>query len=146
MRRVASFGFVLVIVLASPGWAGRVGVTKLSLIKPSLTTGQPRALDPTVWYPAAAKRTASPYVNAVPDAPVRRGKFPMIVFSHGSCGRPTEATYYTTELAKRGFIVVAPTHPGNTADDGLAVCASTDSFVDSAINRVPDVKATIDAM
>jgi predicted dienelactone hydrolase len=75
---------------------------------------------------------------------VRRGRYPLIVFSHGACGRPTESTYYTTALASRGFVVVAPTHAGNTADDGFATC--TAMFVDSALNRFPDVEATIDAM
>jgi predicted dienelactone hydrolase len=89
-----------------------------------------------VWYPARGAGGE--------DAPVRRGRHPVIVFSHGSCGLPTESTYYTTALASRGFVVVAPTHPGNTADDGLATCIGM--FVDSALNRFPDVQTTIDAI
>ncbi len=119
-----------------------VGVTRMSLTKTSVTTGLPRALDPVVWYPADVRHAAA---DGAPtqDAQVRRGRHPVIVFSHGSCGRPTEATYYTTALAARGFVVVAPTHPGDTADDGLVACYA--NFLDSAVNRLPDVEATIAA-
>lgn len=136
----------LAVVLAAPlatAAAFPVGVTRLSLTKTSVTTGMPRALDPIVWYPADVRHATA---DGAPteDATVRRGRHPVIVFSHGSCGRPTEATYYTTALASRGFVVVAPTHPGNTADDGLVACVG--DFLDSAVNRLPDVETTIDAM
>jgi predicted dienelactone hydrolase len=135
---------VLALILLVPRatQAFKVGVSRLELTKTSVTTGMPRVLDPVVWYPAAIRR-GSPDGSPTENAPVRRGRYPLIVFSHGSCGRPTEATYYTTALASRGFIVVAPHHPGNTADDGLVTCVTM--FVDSALNRFPDVQTTIDA-
>jgi predicted dienelactone hydrolase len=128
----------VVLVLAAPRATPakfKVAMERFALTKTSVTTGMPRAIDPVVWYPATFR-------HAMPQ--VRRGRYPLIVFSHGSCGRPTESTYYTTALASRGFIVVAPTHVGNTADDGFATC--TGMFVDSAVNRLPDVQATIDVM
>ena len=143
MSRLA---LVLALVLAAPPAtpaAFKVGVTHLSLTKTSVTTGMPRALDPVVWYPAAVRRAPADG-SPTQDAKVRKGRYPIIVFSHGSCGRPTEATYYTTALASRGFVVVAPTHVGDTADDGLAACIN--DFLDSAVNRYPDVETTIDAM
>ncbi len=142
MRWLLAVVLVLVAPRATPA-AFKVGVTRLSLAKTSVTTGMPRALDPIVWYPAVV-RHAPADGSATQDAKVRRGRYPLIVFSHGSCGRPTEATYYTTALASRGFVVVAPTHVGNTADDGFVAC--TGNFIDSAVNRFPDVEATIDAM
>ena len=139
MKAVLAILLLLVAPRPTPA-AFNVGVTRLSLTKTSVTTGMPRALDPVVWYPTRGSGAESP----IEDAPVRRGRHPLIVFSHGSCGRPTESTYYTTALASRGFIVVAPTHVGNTADDGLVTCVGM--FVDSAVNRLPDVETTIDAM
>src|SRR5262249_47890169 len=61
-----------------------------------------------------------------------------------TCGRPTEATYLTKELASHGFVVAAPPHPGNTADD--RDCLALATTVDTFLNRVPDVRFTIDSM
>src|SRR5262245_10307593 len=127
-------------VLGSP----KVGVTTLTFTKASATTGAPRPLATVIWYPAAP-RTGTPEALGLRDATVRHGRFPLIVFSHGACGRPTEASYLAKALAAAGFVVAAPPHPGNTADDGAA-CASTANFADSVINRVPDVRFTIDSM
>jgi predicted dienelactone hydrolase len=115
--------------------AFEVGATTLSLTKTSVTTGDPRTLATVVWYPRRRGGDA-----------VRRGRHPLVVFSHGACGRPTESTYLTSALAARGFVVAAPSHPGNTADDGFATCAATESFLDSFLNRVPDVRFAIDAL
>lgn len=142
MRWWLAVVLVLVAPRVTPA-AFKVGVTRLSLTKTSVTTGMPRALDPVVWYPANGPR-GSAGTSPTEDTPVRRGRYPLIIFSHGACGRPTESTYYTTALASRGFVVVAPTHAGNTADDGFATC--TAMFVDSAVNRFPDIEATIDFM
>lgn len=120
-----------------------VGVTVRTFQKTSVTTGAPRPLATVVWYPAAARRTAG--VAEIPDAPVRRGRRPLLVFSHGSCGLPTESTYLTRALASRGFVVAAPPHPGNTADD-FPGCAVPADFIDSFLNRVPDVRFVVDAM
>jgi predicted dienelactone hydrolase len=123
----------------------RVGVTTVTFTRLSTTTGAPRPLPTLIWYPAAAHTgTADPF--GLRDAGVHRGRFPLIVFSHGSCGRPSEATYLTRALASEGFVVAAPAHPGNTADDGFATCASGPSFADSLLNRVPDIRFTIDAL
>jgi len=124
--------------------AFEVGFTRLTLAKTSVTTGLPRPLDPIVWYPTTARKGAT--ALGIEDAPMLRGRRPLLVFSHGACGRPTEATYLTKALASRGFVVAAPAHPGDTADDGLAVCGTLATTIDSAVNRVPDVQATLDAV
>lgn len=136
---------LVVFGLATAAAAGagqfRVGVTMRTFTKTSTTTGEPRPLATVIWYPAVA-RTGKPEALGLRDARVRRGRFPLIVFSHGACGRPIESTYLTMALAKAGFVVAAPPHVGNTADDPDCVGA----FVDSAANRVPDVRFVIDAM
>ncbi|MCW5889988.1 MAG: prolyl oligopeptidase family serine peptidase [bacterium] len=47
-------------------------------------------------------------------------------------------------LASWGFIVAAPPHPGNTRADGFGACLQ--AFADSARNRVPDVRFTLDSV
>ncbi|HXJ32585.1 MAG TPA: hypothetical protein VMS22_00975 [Candidatus Eisenbacteria bacterium] len=142
-------GVVLAATLALAASAGAasgraVGVTTLTFTKTSVTTGLPRVLTTVVWYPAVPK-TGIAEAFGQRDATVRRGRFPLVVFSHGTCGRPTEASYFTKALASQGYVVAAPPHPGNTIDDGLT-CATNEVFLDSAANRVPDVRFTLDSM
>jgi predicted dienelactone hydrolase len=131
----------LVALGAGNAAAGPVGVTTRTFIKTSVTTGEPRPLVTVIWYPAVA-RTGTPEDLGLRDATIRRSRFPLVVFSHGACGRPTQSTYLTLALAKAGFVVAAPAHLGNTADDPDCIAA----FIDSAVNRVPDVRFAIDSM
>jgi predicted dienelactone hydrolase len=128
----------------SPAKAPRVGVTTLTFTKTSVTTGQPRVLTTVVWYPAA-RGTGTADTFGLRDADVRAGRYPLVVFSHGTCGRPTEASHLTMALAAQGFVVAAPPHPGNTKDD-IPACLGGLPFIDSAVNRVPDVRFVIDSM
>ena len=123
--------------------AGRpVGVTTITFTKTSVTTGAPRVLDTVVWYPAKPRSgTTEPLGQR--DAAIRPGKYPLVIFSHGTCGEPTEATYFTMALARLGFIVAAPPHVGNQASDGAACFTA---FGDSFLNRVPDVRFVLDGM
>lgn len=125
---------------AAPGRYA-VGVTSITFTKDSVTTGEPRPLVTTIWYPAAAG-TGTPEALGLRDADVYAKRFPLIVFSHGNCGRPAEASYLTMGLASRGFVVAAPAHLGNTAD--RPDCGA--NFVDSFQNRVPDVIFLVDSM
>lgn len=145
-RRPAAVVAVVLALCAGRASAGRypVGVTTLAFTKPSVTTGAPRALATVVWYPAAP-HGGTPEALGLRDADVRRGRFPLVVFSHGACGRPTEASYFTMALASLGFVVAAPPHPGDTGGD-LPGCLSVAETADSAVNRVPDVRYVIDAM
>jgi predicted dienelactone hydrolase len=118
-----------------------VGITTITFTKDSVTTGQPRPLATLIWYPAVAGTGADEALGRR-DADVVAKQFPWIVFSHGNCGRPRESSYLTMALASRGFVVAAPPHLGNTADDPN--CLS--NFADSFANRVPDVRFVIDSM
>src|SRR5262249_23973075 len=100
-----------------------VGVNTLSFTKTSVTTAAPRERDTVVWSPAAGHTGTSEALGRR-DARARAGRFPLLIFSHGTCGWPTEATYFTMALAAQGFIVAAPPHVGNTADDGLGACTA----------------------
>ena len=143
-RLLVTVALVLATAAGSLAKAPRVGVTTLTFTKASVTNGPPRVLTTVVWYPAA-RGTGTAETFGLRDADVRPGRYPLVVFSHGTCGRPTEASYLTMALAARGFVVAAPPHPGNTADD-FPGCLVGPLFVDSFLNRVPDVRFVIDSM
>jgi predicted dienelactone hydrolase len=81
-------------------------------------------LDVTIWYPATLGGEAALLGDniffkgtvAMRNAPISTGRFPLILLSHGAGlgGRAEAASWVATALAKNGFIVAAPTHPGNT--------------------------------
>jgi predicted dienelactone hydrolase len=86
----------------------------------------------TVWYPApdtveeASLDLGPPgkplflVGSAAPNAPfvdVRRR--PVILFSHGFGGTARMMGWFTTNLARAGFVVVAVDHPGNNGADKM---------------------------
>lgn len=78
------------------------------------------AFDVTVWYPTDAPETpwqAGPFtITASRDAPIAaQGRFPVVLFSHGSGGTPLGHRGLASALARKGFVVVAPAHLGDTA-------------------------------
>ncbi|MER9328782.1 alpha/beta fold hydrolase [Mesorhizobium sp. M0488] len=107
-------------------------------------------LDVTVWYPAQpGGKTVSlgdsqlfVGTSAMRDAPLSGGRFPLILLSHGAglAGNPQALSWIATPLARRGFIVAAPTHPGNTGPKRSA--AETMKLW----LRPVDLTATLDAM
>lgn len=87
-------------------------------------------LNVTIWYPASPGGEAVMLgdnvffkgTQAKRDAPISTGQFPIILLSHGAglSGRAEAMSWIATPLAEDGFIVVAPTHPGNTGPDRSA--------------------------
>ena len=107
-------------------------------------------LDVTVWYPA---QPGGEPVNlgdselfvgtsAMRDAPMSGGKFPLILLSHGAglAGTPQALSWIATPLARQGFVVAAPTHPGNGGKNRSA--AETMKLW----LRPADLTATLDAI
>jgi predicted dienelactone hydrolase len=132
---------------AQPDPSGRgryaVGRTRITFTKTSVTTGEVRVLDTVIWYPAVAG-TGTAQGAVFVDADVRKRHWPLVVFSHGACGFAEQSPFFTEGLASWGFVVVAPPHPGSTiVDPG---CFGEASFMDSAPNRVADVKFVLDGM
>ena len=118
--------------------------TKNSVVTPS----QSRVLDTVIWYPTAAGAgPIDPTYNAVLDAPLDHsgGPYPLLVFSHGSCGYPTQSTFLLPQLASHGFIIAAPPHPGNTIKE-FAECGTPQAQVASAQERPQDVLFVLDAL
>lgn len=85
-----------------------------------------RKLITEVWYPTSAKPSpdeAIPFIR-IPTArngSVSKGKFPVILFSHGTGGGRLTVEWFCAGLAAHGFIVVAVDHFGNTFDNAIPV-------------------------
>jgi predicted dienelactone hydrolase len=145
---VAACGLVPSVAHAKLDLEGRgpnaVGLRIVTYTKPSETTGEPRSLETHIWYPAEPD-TGTPQGNVLRDADVLQGRWPLILFSHGSCGVPNQSPFYTEALASWGFIVAAPTHPGNTTFE-LPECSSPPRLADSFANRVADVRFVTDSL
>ncbi|AIR91000.1 alpha/beta hydrolase family protein [Pseudomonas cremoricolorata] len=67
--------------------------------------------------PAAHSRIDGYDVAAGLDQPLARGRFPLVVVSHGNSGSPLALHDLATALAEQGFIVVAVVHPGDNDRD-----------------------------
>jgi len=118
--------------------------TKSSVVTPS----QNRVLDTVIWYPAVAGAgPIDPTYNAVVDAPLDNsgGPYPLLMFSHGSCGIPTQSTFLLPQLASHGFIVAAPPHPGNTLLE-FPDCGTEQAQFASVQERPQDILFVLNAL
>jgi len=134
--------------------------------------GSPRVLKTEVWYPTEDDQRDRPKwrydpkadapeelrqkigdfeigsaeVNAVHDAPVRRGvgRFPLVLFSHGAFGIRYQSFFFTIPLASHGYIVVAPDHQLNTLYDLLLHGYDPSGFGYSMLSRTTDVLFLLD--
>jgi predicted dienelactone hydrolase len=96
-----------------PGRFG-VGVRTLPLVDESRPTAahgdvpeQPsRRLTTEVWYP-----TAPHDGPPMRDAPAARGRFPLVLSSHGYSDQRTGGAYVARALAARGYVVASPDFP-----------------------------------
>ena len=130
-----------------------------------------RTLPTEIWFPATNEfknkdfdeTTMDKYLlgdilssqNAVRDADIRDGIYPLIVFSHGHGGHRRLTSHLCTHLASHGYIVAAPDHLGNTYLDLLSYkeqilkgtppdIAKLDKQI--FLNRPGDIKFIIDCM
>lgn len=110
----------------------------------SVTSGEPRTLETHVWYPAVAG-TGTPQGEALRDADVLAGRWPLILFSHGSCGIPNQSPFYMEALASWGFVVAAPAHPGNTTFE-LPECSDPENLAEAFANRPADIRFVTDTL
>ncbi|OGH00397.1 MAG: hypothetical protein A2600_10310 [Candidatus Lambdaproteobacteria bacterium RIFOXYD1_FULL_56_27] len=89
-----------VLVPASPG---REAVP-LRILYPTLTPAGPTSLGPFL-------------AEVAPQAPVAEGRFPLVLFSHGSGSSSLLFRSLARFLAQNGFVVGLPEHPGNNRND-----------------------------
>ncbi|MGX7670101.1 alpha/beta hydrolase family protein [Plantactinospora sp. DSM 117369] len=90
------------LVGAAPNRRFAVGVRELSYNR-----GGDRRLPVTVWYPADGAPGGSPDRGAR----VADGRFPVVLFSHGLTGRPSDYRTLLVRWSAAGFVVVAPAYP-----------------------------------
>lgn len=147
-----------------------VGVTTLTAIDPkrlnteNFISYRARQLVLEVWYPAALidepVKTVEPatYKNvtrlqkpfelqgdAHRDAPpVARGRFPLIVLSHGFTGYRTQMFYLGEHLASHGYIVVGIDHTGSTNAEIKTQTARAPGLIDTLYNRARDQQFVLD--
>ncbi len=124
--------------------ADPVGMRKISVV----TQDYPRPLAVTVWYPSKGdgQVVAQNYDrifepgSAATDATVREGRFPLVLLSHGSGSRAEGMGWIAVELAKAGYIVAGPNHPGTTSGD------STPAATPKIWDRTQDISTLITAL
>ncbi|MFK5734059.1 dienelactone hydrolase [Pseudomonas urmiensis] len=80
-----------------------------------------RPMQALAFYPSTGQahhiRLEGYPLTVAEDAPVALGQFPLLVVSHGNTGSPLALHDLASALARRGFVVVALTHPGDNASD-----------------------------
>ena len=104
-----------------------------------------RRLPVELWYPASegyadldlneATRDSyeilpglpAVFQDAVRDASPRKGKFPLVAFSHGYGGHRRQSTFLCTHLASHGYVVAAVDHTGNTVQNVLEAVVAQQS-------------------
>ncbi|HXG94957.1 MAG TPA: dienelactone hydrolase family protein [Blastocatellia bacterium] len=83
------------------------------------------------------------------NAPVRNGRFPVVIFSHGNGGTRHQNTFWCDYLASHGYIVVSADHTGNarvTIINGKPVLYQASERANSAKDRPRDVSFLLDKM
>jgi dienelactone hydrolase len=83
------------------------------------------------------------------NAPVRPGRFPLVVFSHGNGGSRHQNTFWCDYLASHGYLIVSPDHTGNarwTIIDGKVIASQSGERMNSVQDRPLDVIFLLDQM
>lgn len=110
---IAAIGLAIYIYLTAIEPSRPVGFQRLAIADP----GHSR-IAAAVWYPTNAKPgfmlLGTRGQRVATDAPVEGNQLPLIVFSHGTAASAMSHADTAIALAERGFIVIAPTHPGDT--------------------------------
>lgn len=107
-----------------------------------------RPLPVALWYPSdddgaretVAENPAFLGVEVMKEAKVAPGPLPLVVLSHGYGGSWRNLSWLAGELARQGYVVAAPDHPGTTTFDRNKVEAA------KLWERPRDVSRVIDAV
>jgi len=114
MRKLSFLAALLIVASVSLASAGtepfNAGISRI-------TVSGNTPFDVLVWYPTdsegAAWEMESWPIPASQDAPIARGSFPIVLLSHGggvTGGKPLVLGQLSADLARRGFVVIAPFH------------------------------------
>lgn len=101
---------------ASGAVAGTVGFSRVEM-----PDGAGPPVELGIWYPAdgAPRPTRVGLFEQplLPDAPLKGRELPLVVISHGHGGDFSGHSDTALALAEAGFVVAAPTHPGDNYRD-----------------------------
>ncbi len=103
-----------------------------------------RLLDLFVWYPTDEQGTEDVLLGGIVDASVAQGvsQLPTLLMSHGACGTPYYGTYLASELARRGWVVAAMSHP--PSDQTTPGCGTNANLVAAFLERTNDLAKSLD--
>ena len=125
-----------------PAYQGTVGIAYGKAYAPA----RDKDVSFDIWYPASyGGKAVTVGGNGVfygtpagRNAPMREGKFPLVLISHGAGGNAGQFGWIASELAANGYVVVLPNHPGTTSGNASAEAAVR------VWERPQDVTAVID--
>lgn len=101
------------------------------------------------WVLNDASRDRQFYVLVYQPQPLRSGKTPVVVMSHGLGSRPEDFTRRARHLASYGFVVAVPQHPGSDAGQVQALKAGSSGayfLTSDFIDRPKDLTYVIDEL
>lgn len=145
MRSIISATLLLSAFTLQSALAGEsVGTRDITIHSPA----RAKDLAVTVWYPSDGKgETVKVGENrifegaaAFRNAGIQPTRRPLVLLSHGSGSRGIGMAWIATELAKAGFFVAAPDHPGTTSGD------STPEDTPKIWERTDDLSTIITAL
>lgn len=143
-------------LLAGSATAAPVGERQLTTVQPGAKARDAEGRDTlrvTVWY-RAEEGSAETSIDVGPpgkplfklgsvalDAPFADAeRRPVILLSHGFGGSARSMAWFGKALAERGYVVVAPDHPGNNGIDQMTVRGAMMWW-----ERAKDLKAALSA-
>lgn len=142
MPRIPSVLLLLLALFAGAAQAKGLGLRVLETKEPVTGTTVPFA----VVYPASTAKPDAvtqmgPYaVRAQMDAPIAKGRFPLILLSHGHGGSKFGHHDLAEALARHGYVVAMPDQTGDSYSDKSG--AGTDRVL---LGRAWQASATISA-
>lgn len=100
-----------------PSMITSVGCRKLE-VRDTQSAGSGTIVPVLVMYPTLAppgRTQMGPYeLDLAMGAPIEKGHYPLVVISHGSSGSPMVFRTLAQHLARSGYIVCVPEHPGDS--------------------------------
>lgn len=134
---VAVIGLAIYIYSTAIEPSRPVGFQRLAIADPGHSP-----IAAAVWYPTNAKPgfmlLGTGGQRVARDAPIEGNRLPLIVISHGTAGSAGSHADTAIALAEKGFIVIAPTHPGDT----FQAASDVEKWL---VNRSRHLQRTIDA-
>ncbi|MCJ2180674.1 alpha/beta hydrolase family protein [Novosphingobium album (ex Hu et al. 2023)] len=138
--REEDFGFAIGLRRAS--WVDTARKIKPNGDFPGADT---RRLDVMIWYPvtSGAGRGAPAGDAVFEGAPPAAGRRPLLIYSHGTNGRPDNAMGIVRALVHHGYVVAAPAYPLSSL---AAYTHIRMTDVSDVANQVKDIHFLIDQL